>query len=153
VSSYFAEMSDGLNNEVRLLIHQEGKRFEIPLELNAQNTTVAKSIKKDQLFYGVNTITLMVNGQPVAERLIFNRSKGLDSEEDISVTSSVKTGDSISLNLSMPEFDQKSTLSISVLPEQTISYVKNQNISSAFLLNPFYLIQVQQELHHYKPLY
>jgi hypothetical protein len=150
VSSYFAEMSDGLNNEVRLLIHQEGKRFEIPLELNAQNTTVAKSIKKDQLFYGVNTITLMVNGQPVAERLIFNRSKGLDSEEDISVTSSVKTGDSISLNLSMPEFDQKSTLSISVLPEQTISYVKNQNISSAFLLNPFLNGYIENTTYYFK---
>ena len=150
VSSYFTEMYDGLNNEVRLLIHQEGKRFEIPLELNKQNNTVAKSIKKDQLFYGVNTITLMVNGQPVAERLIFNRSKGLDSEEDISITSSIKTSDSISLNLSIPEFNQKSTLSISVLPEQTISYVKNQNISSALLLKSFMNGYVENTTYYFK---
>lgn len=137
VSSFFPKNAQERNDDVRLLIHQEGKRFDIPLEINTQNTSIAKSIKKNQLFYGVNTITLMVNSTPVAERLIFNRSKGLDSEEDIEVLTSSQIKDSISLNLSIPDFNHKSTLSISVLPEQNISYIKNQNISSAFLLDPF----------------
>jgi len=137
VSSHLSSPSQYNNQQVKLLIHQEGKRFEVPLEISQDKTSIAKAINKKQLFYGVNTITLLVNDKPVAERLIFNRKNSINHEKDIKVSVDIPKKDTLGLKLALPNYNKKARLSISVLPENTISYIKNQNIISAFLLEPF----------------
>ena len=126
------------NTEVELMIHQEGKHFRVPVYLDADVTTLPLLFDKDKLFYGVNTFTLLVNNKPVAERLIFNGSQTQNSAEDISVNA-LKSNkkDSIYLQIALPKLVNDANLSISILPEKTISNTKNQNISTAFLLDPF----------------
>ena len=150
VSSHLSSASKYDNQKAKLLIHQEGKRFEVPIDLTPQQPQVAKAIKKEQLFYGVNTITLFVNDKPVAERLIFNRKNSLDDKDDIDITVTETKGDTLSLKLSLPNYNDKAYLSMSVLPEQTISYTKNQTISSALLLDPFVNGYIENKPYYFK---
>ncbi len=150
VSSNLASASQFKNQEAKLLVHQEGKRFEVPIELSMQKPIVAKAIKKEQLFYGVNTITLFVDDKPVAERLIFNRKNSQNKESDIDISVRKLKKDSLALNLSLPNYNKNAYLSISVLPENTISNTKNQNISSEFLLNPFINGYVENKTYYFK---
>jgi len=137
--------------DTKLMIHQEGKYFEVPLEIKTKKSTISKSIDKSKLFKGVNTITFLVNDKPIAERLIFNRTKVLGSSDDIQVSLVPKTNrDSINLNLNIAGLKKSSNLSISVLPKNTISYVKNQNISSSFLLDPFVNGHVENKTYYFK---
>ncbi|QTY27008.1 hypothetical protein [Flavobacterium sp. CS20] len=137
VSSHLSSSSQYNNRQVKLLVHQEGKRFEIPIEFSKDKTSIAKVINKQQLFYGVNTITLLVDDEPVAERLIFIRKNSINNKKDIDISVENFKNDTLTLNLALPNYSEKAHLSISVLPENTISYIKNQNITSALLLEPF----------------
>jgi len=138
ISSHLKKDYDFENTNVLLMVHQEGKHFEVPLYFSEEITTISKILKENQLYYGVNTLTLMVNGKAIAERLIFNYKNSLN-KADVFKTNPIKTlsPDSLKLRLSLPKYDKDVKLSISVLPEKTISYMKNQIISSAFLLDPF----------------
>ncbi|TKS55885.1 hypothetical protein [Mesohalobacter halotolerans] len=137
ISSNLENNKDYLTLDAKLFVHQEGNRFEVPLEFSSENPQISKGIKKNQLFYGVNTVTLMVNNKPVAERLIFNRKNSINKTHDVKVEITKSHADSLTMDLSLPTYNNKAHLSISVLPEKSISYVKNQNITSAFLLDPF----------------
>jgi len=148
-SNLSEEMFKKLNYS-KLMIHQEGKHFEIPLQFANKKVEITKSIRKDQLFEGINTVTLIINDKPIAERLIFNRKSTLNSSDDIVVKKLSKTNrDSINLQLNIPKLQSNSNLSISVLPEGTISYVKNQNISSAFLIDPFVNGHIEDKTYYF----
>ncbi|RRO24079.1 hypothetical protein [Flavobacteriaceae bacterium 14752] len=150
VSSNLSSTSQYENQEAKLLVHQEGKSFEVPIELSKQKPQVAKAIKKEQLFYGVNTITLFVNDKPVAERLVFIRKNSQNEESDIKVSVRKSKTDTLALNLSLPNYNENAYLSISVLPENTISYIKNQNILSEFLLDPFLNGYIENKTYYFK---
>ncbi|MBS3739620.1 MAG: hypothetical protein KGY51_11615 [Psychroflexus sp.] len=138
ISSNLPKEYDHDNTDVKLMVHQEGKHFNVPVYLDSEMTSIPLLFNQRQLFHGVNTLTLMVNNQPVAERLIFNESKTKNSSKDIVVNSfKYSKNDSIQLQLALADLNTDANLSISILPEKTISYVKNQNISTAFLLEPF----------------
>jgi len=129
---------DYTSNNYELVVHKEGDRFSFPIELSETQNEVTKTLDKSYLFTGVNTLTLMFNGKPVAERLIFNRTNTITNANALDVTSVRNTqNDSMTLKLSMPVLDEKAYMSVSVLPKNSISYQKNKNIISTFLLDPF----------------
>jgi hypothetical protein len=138
VYSNLPEDLDFSTESLEIVVHKEGDRFSFPIEYAEGINTMTKAIDKDYLFYGVNTFTLMQNGIPVAERLIFNRSKSINTSESLKVTQIRNSiPDSVTLKVKMPEVYETSYLSMSILPKETIAYQKNKNIISTFLLDPF----------------
>jgi len=141
IISVFSKLPEGTTPEnlnLEILVHKEGDRFSFPVDYEEGILRMTKAIDKDYLFYGVNTITLMQNGTPVAERLIFHRSKSINQAEQVKIAKTrTSDRDTVSLKLNLPEVYENAHLSISVLPKNTISYQKNKNIISAFLLEPF----------------
>lgn len=85
ISSHLPTPFDYENTNLKLMVPQEGKHFSVPVYLNSETPTVPLLFDEEQLFYGVNTFTLMVNDKPVAERLIFNDSKTINSSKDLYV--------------------------------------------------------------------
>jgi hypothetical protein len=134
-------MPDGFDyaeNSFEMLLHREGERITFPVKLTNENTVATKVLDKKYLFDGVNTFTLLYNGKPVAERLVFNRNNIIAGTEAIELTEVRNTHkDSMSLKLNMPYLNESAFMSVSVLPKNTISYQKNNNIVSSFLLDPF----------------
>lgn len=140
---------DDLNLEI--VVHKEGDRFSFPVEYEEGILRMTKAIGKDYLFYGINTITLMQNGTPIAERLIFHRSKSITSPEKVKIAKTRNSiRDSVTLKLNLPEVYENAHLSISVLPKNTISYQKNKNIISTFLLDPFVNGYIEDRNYYFK---
>jgi hypothetical protein len=130
--------------------HQEGRHFSVPVNFSSTTTSIPLLFDKNQLFYGINIFTLLVNETPVAERLMFNDFKSLNSSDDIAAMALKNMSrDSIQLQLALPDFDKRANLSISVLPEKTISYIKNQNISTSFLLDPFVKGYIEDKTYYF----
>jgi hypothetical protein len=101
-------------------------------------TSIIKSYNLAEIATGINIFTLFnENDQPVAERLFFNY-KGLDTFKSKDVTAKT-VNDSINLKfkLSNVEPGQFNTLSVSILPAETESYKKHNNILSYNLLQPY----------------
>jgi len=85
---------------------------------------------------GVNTITVFNNKlEPVLERLIFNRDS--IHRKQISAKFKSRSQDSVIINLSASEKLSTHSMSISVLPAETVSYNPNNNIFSAFYIEPY----------------
>jgi hypothetical protein len=138
VQSNLKRNKDYHNTSLEILIHKEGNRFKIPIELSEKTKSVIKTIDKKSLFYGVNTFTLLLNGKPIAERLIFSDAKSINNKNDVNIYEMYHNSqDSLSLKLDFPEHTEKKYLSISILPINTISYQKNKNIISSLLLEPY----------------
>ena len=122
------------NKNYKLLIHKDGKLKKVQFSFDGQ-TEKLLAIQKDELFFGINTITLFdSNNQPILERMFFNDLK-LESKK-ISVSQLNKTNDSIVFSLYQSDATRLN-LSISVLPETTTSYNPSHNILSAFYLKPY----------------
>jgi hypothetical protein len=100
--------------------------------------TVLLSYPKTSLFSGMNIFTIFTSDNaPLLERLYFN-SIGINNN-DINVVKSLKTNDSIDINLKLQEFKSGSlsNISISVLPEKTKSYNHNNNLLSQLYIQPY----------------
>ena len=154
IVSVFSKLPDGTEAKdlnLEIVVHKEGDRFSFPVEYEEGILRMTKAIDKDYLFYGVNTITLMQDGTPVAERLIFNRSKSINQPEQVKIAKIRNTKrDSVTLKLNLPEVYENARLSISVLPKNTISYQKNKNIISTFLLDPFVNGYIEDRNYYFK---
>ncbi|WP_029038168.1 hypothetical protein [Salinimicrobium xinjiangense] len=89
----------------------------------------------DYLESGINIFTLVdENRQPIAERLFFNYEclpvKGMKEPQIIAVK------DSLQVKFSTQEPDS-TRISVSILPQQTLSYNRNHSIVSYNLLQPY----------------
>lgn len=150
VGSHMPEGFDYAENSFEMLLHREGERITFPIKLTNENTVTTKVLDKEYLFDGVNTFTLLYNGKPVAERLVFNRSTIISSSDDIELTEVRHTQkDSMSLKLTMPYLNESAFMSVSVLPKHTIAYQKNNNIVSSFLLEPFVNGFIEDKGHYF----
>jgi hypothetical protein len=137
IQTKMPEGFDYAKHKFELVIHQEGNRKSFPIDFRMIKN-ITKVIDRDRLFNGLNTFTLFYNGTPVAERLVFNRSNIISSAKAIEVSDIENPYDSIkTLKLRMPKLKDSTHVSISILPKNTISYQKNKNIVSTFLLDPF----------------
>lgn len=119
--------------EYKILIHQNGKLKTAALKFNG--TKKAVSLQKNQLYKGVNTITVFDNNQnPILERLFFNDYGIKQTTINVSKLNTIE--DSILLSIKELKLDNTANVSISVLPETTQSYNPQNNILSNFYLKP-----------------
>lgn len=120
-----------------LLLHQDGKFGEIPLELD-DNGEFSFILQNKNIFEGVNTLTYFYKGKPVAERLIFNRPKYISQDRiEVSKSFSVKR-DSLSVKFDIKDLKEQFTkVSISVLDAENKVNNRLKNISSSFYLEPY----------------
>ncbi|WP_324023949.1 hypothetical protein QSV08_13570 [Maribacter sp. BPC-D8] len=120
-----------------LLIHKDGHANRIPITFPKNKLFVSKVLNKEVLNKGMNILTLFnPDGKPIAERLIFNHSDLLDSQLEVSKLSTEE--DSLSIQVKLLDASKGlQNLSVSVLPEKTISNNNQNSIYSAFYLKPY----------------
>ena len=108
-------------------------------------------IPKADLFPGMNVFTLFNSeGQPILERLYFN-------QEGITITSGLphevtKRGDSLELDIKVSDGDPEkwNSLSLSVLPGNTISYRGHYNLPAYHLLRPYLKGTVENAAYYFR---
>ncbi|MDH7446350.1 hypothetical protein [Aquimarina sp. 2201CG14-23] len=119
-----------------LLVHQNDASKKIAINLSADQTKKIVPIKREELFDGMNTITLFQENTPVLERLLFNPYDKTNT--DVRITHLNSINDSLILNVAVPKKEKvQYDISVSVLPEETKSYEHQDNIHSGMLLNPY----------------
>ncbi|WP_109302032.1 hypothetical protein [Aquimarina sp. AU474] len=106
------------------------------------------SLKRSDLYPGMNTLTLFKDNDPVVERLLFNPVDiGIES---LGVTVDRTTKDSLSVAIEIPNQVGKTyDVSISTLPSETVSYNHSDNIQSAMLLRPYIKGFIENEKHYF----
>lgn len=122
----------------RLIVHQEGKFFEIPVNANAEEMNFTFSVSKSNLFYGVNTATYFYKGKPMAERMFFHYPPSISSSASVTAKlAPLRNKDSVYVQLDFDGMqDQYAKMSISVLPEETVALYPNQSLASNLYLVP-----------------
>ncbi|AXT18459.1 hypothetical protein D7030_07600 [Flavobacteriaceae bacterium AU392] len=133
----------------KLMFHQGDKSI-ISEVVFKQNLSVEIAIGKSELFKGVNIITLFnEKDQPLIERVIFN-DYNLKTDKII-ISEAQKLGDSIEFNLKLNSSKNSIyNLSISTLPQGTISYAHDKNILSTFSLNPYLKGYVENAAYYFQ---
>ncbi|WP_350292290.1 hypothetical protein [uncultured Croceitalea sp.] len=122
--------------DFKLMIHKDGNYKEYPIEINGETNNAVFVLQKKELPHGVNTVTVFdSNDKPVLERLFFNNTK--KDVEELSVRILSTEEDSIVVGIRSKENTAMLNLSVSVLPESTISYGHQENIKSMFYLRPY----------------
>jgi hypothetical protein len=118
-----------------LVLHRNGFAKSVaPIEINKETTNYQINFLKENLFIGINTLTLFDNNnRPISEFSFWNEPVNIELE----VTQFTTSTDSITLNFSMLNKLADANLSVSVLPEATISYSNQQNIITEFQLAPY----------------
>ncbi|WP_298510713.1 hypothetical protein [uncultured Kordia sp.] len=126
-------LKNNLNKTYKVLIHQNGKLKTAALQFS--DTKKVITIQKNELFKGVNTITVFDNEQnPILERLFFNDFNIKNTKINVSKLNTIN--DSILLSVKELNLNENANISISILPETTESYNPEHNILSNFYLKP-----------------
>ncbi len=143
-------LESNTNKTFYLVINQNSKISVVNLDINALNTENTIPVPSENLVAGVNTITLFDSDlNPILERLIFNyNSINLASVN----TNLKKVKDSIVINLKVnsKNNNQSSRLSVSSLPNSTITNATKADIISIFLIQPYIKGQVQNANYYFK---
>lgn len=119
-----------------LIVHKDGNIFTLPVDLKKKNSKAEISIPFSKLFKGVNTLSLLWDDKIVAERLVFIYPK--NNNQSIEVNEIELENDSLVIHLTNNSKYLKSIvnrMSVSVLPENSLSDIKIQDISSSLLLS------------------
>ena len=130
-----ATASNYHNQSLILVLHRNGFTKSIaPIEINKITTNYQINFLNENLFSGINTLTLFdTNNKPISEYSFWNEPKNIE----LDVTQFQTTNDSITLNFSMLNKLADANLSVSVLPAATISYNNQHNIITEFQLKPY----------------
>ncbi len=137
-----------------LTIHNGDSLKAIDLQFNRESAEIIKVFPKENLFPGINVITLFTpEGKPVLERLFFNEV-GIDLRSDLKCQV-IQKQDSLYLSLSalkeiMP--NKWSSLSVSILPESTESYKAHHSLPSYQLLNPYVKGPIENAAYYFKDM-
>lgn len=125
------------NDSLKLMIHRDGLLKTIKFKMSKEYKLI--QIPKKDLFKGINILTILNSeDKPILERLIFNDYSF--KKHKLSISQIESEFDSINYSLkSVAKLNENENinLSISVLPSETISYNKNNNIISSLLLKPY----------------
>lgn len=137
----FRTNKKGLNHfgkkNFRLVIHNGNELKMLPVKLNNQ-LEVNVALNYSSLFPGINIFTLFDDyDNPILERLFFNY-QGVLMGDDLAVKV-IKKPDSILVRLKMNDLvtDSFNSISVSILPPNTISYKHHNNIFSSLYLQPY----------------
>lgn len=120
-----------------LAIHRDGIMKKLELNFQDKKYDYLINIPKQDLFSGVNIITVFSNeNKPLVERVIFNNTQ--NPIQNIELVNTFQGPDStkIKLRTNLKDSIQKN-ISISILPAQTKAYNTSENIVSKFLLSPY----------------
>jgi hypothetical protein len=130
-----ATASNYNNESLILVLHRNGFAKSVAtIEINKKTTNYQINFSKENLFSGINTLTLFnKNNQPISEYSFWNEPTNIE----LDVTQFTTSTDSITLNFSMGNKLSDANLSVSVLPEATMSYNNQQNIITEFQLVPY----------------
>ena len=137
------------NKRHTLLIHN-GNNYDIIDIYFTDETVVTKAIENSYSASGVNILTLFnEDDKPIAERMFFNYD-GINilSSNNISAT---KTRDSVTVKLNFKAIDRSiiNSLSVSILPEETKSYNRHNNMVSYTFLQPYLKGAVEQAKYYF----
>ena len=124
------------NKAFKLLVHKDGHLKSIPIVFDKQEKLI--SISKENLNKGINIITLFDNQErPVLERIFFNDIEM--TKPTLSIRELQRNNDSITYELvtNMMLEDDMMSMSMSILPSESISYHPKHTIQSALLLKPY----------------
>ena len=138
------------NQRYTLLLHN-GDNYDLMDIYFTDEPKVTKVIELDGS-PGINILTLFnENNKPVAERLVFNY-KGINIIESKSEPIIKEDKDSLTIAL---DFETISTsnpnnISISILPKETLSYLKSHNIVSYNYLYPYLREPIENAQYYFK---
>ncbi|WP_394749781.1 hypothetical protein [Spongiimicrobium salis] len=133
-----------------LLVHRDGIARKIDLTFDDSKLTNSFTIERKLLNTGINIVTLFdENAKPILERLLFNARGIVPQNVDVAHTAQVH--DSLRLSVQL-QAKGKHNLSISVLPEETISYMHKDNILSTFYLKPYLHGFVENPAYYFKDM-
>jgi hypothetical protein len=126
---------ENLKNRTFVLLVQGRKTLEAHTFEFENRNIIPFQLDMVKLDPGVNIVTIFdENRRPVAERLFFNY---IDLPvEDVRQAGVTSQNDSLRVDLSFEETATR-TLSVSVLPKNTVSYNRHHNIISYNLLQPY----------------
>jgi hypothetical protein len=106
---------------------------------------------KENLFRGVNILTVFKNNKPVLERMFFN-SQGIEQLR-VRNTSVEQIKDSLQLKLRFNKNDlsEWSNFSVSVLPTGTKSYGHHNNLLSQLFIQPYISGRLEKGWRYFRP--
>ncbi|WP_299120864.1 hypothetical protein [uncultured Winogradskyella sp.] len=125
------------NKRYTLMIHN-GSNYDVLDIYFTDNTVVTKVIEDNSIPSGINILTLFNENEiPVAERLFFNY-EGIDIIKTNGVSASDYV-DSLRVKLRFKAINPEAfnNISISVLPQETVSYNRHHNLLSQTMLQPY----------------
>lgn len=130
-----------INDELAVLIYRNNYISEAVTlsRKKSQNTTTQELFfEKEKMQYGVNTVTLFRNNQPIAERKFFIEKPTQQASVTIKEIKAEKDSIEFKIKTSNAQLQPvEANLSLSVLPKDTHAFKETQNIQSAFLLTPY----------------
>lgn len=136
----------------QLSIHNGDEIKAFPISFTG-NLKQLKVIPKADLYKGMNVITLMdQNSRPLLERLYFN-DRGLEFFETYQTRSAIDSG-KVKVTLEIPGLNAAkfSSLSLSVLPDNTSSYTHHHNLPSYTLLQPYVKGPIQNAGYYFEDI-
>jgi len=145
-----AETLNDIKGKRYTLMAHNGDNYDIMDIYFTDDTVVTKAIEFANTATGVNILTLFnENDQPIAERLFFNYN-GIDLIKSTDVSASKKR-DTVTVNLSFKNINTEAinALSISVLPDETKSYNRHNNIVSYTYLQPYLRGTIEQAKYYF----
>lgn len=145
-----AETLNDIKGKRYTLMAHNGDNYDIMDIYFTDDTVVTKAIEFANTATGVNILTLFnEDDQPIAERLFFNYN-GIDLIKSTDVSASKKR-DTVTVNLSFKNINTEAinALSISVLPDETKSYNRHNNIVSYTYLQPYLRGTIEQAKYYF----
>ncbi|SHI94984.1 hypothetical protein [Aquimarina spongiae] len=130
-----ATIKELIKDNYAILIRNDHLSKKVKVRFKAKELKKKLSIKRSDLYEGMNILTLFKEDMPVLERLVFNPINIQD--DGIKVSTYSTTTDSLMVEVAAPSWDHAYDLSVSVLPSETKAYAHTDNIHSAMLLRPY----------------
>ena len=127
-----------LKEEYELLIRQNHQSKKVKVKFSKNQTKKEVAIERNNLFEGVNTITLFKNNTPILERLVYNEQNTKDYSNTLDLAIESRENDSLTVAIkSLADSKLSFDMSVSVLPTDTKSYNPEDDIRSALWLKPY----------------
>ena len=144
------ETLENIKGDRYTLMAHNGENYDIMDIYFTDNTVVTKAIDYSNTASGVNILTLFnQNDQPIAERLFFNYN-GIEILKTDAISASKKR-DTLTVNIGFKGINPEAinNLSVSVLPKDTKSYNRHNNIVSYTYLQPYLRGVVEQAKYYF----
>ncbi|GMN11283.1 hypothetical protein MTsPCn9_11100 [Croceitalea sp. MTPC9] len=134
-----------------LWVSKDGLAKKLNINFGKDSNYVSLVIDKKTLYEGMNTLTLLdPKGKPILERLYYNHNE--QNKESIKIADTKIEKDSVTIFIARNTEIEGAplSLSVSVLPQETVSYQHKDNILSTFLLRPYLKGLIENPSYYFK---